>query len=127
MSFMTSRRPDTFQVWNFIDTVPPKTTQATPGHFRDHDFITLGVRTHTLACCWAFIWVRQFDLKASAEIGWCGQAGKTFHQNSGAWNAEKYWSLDMQPCEQHCLTHTFLPFDTARTQPCLLTLDVDVT
>eukprot|EP01045_Picozoa_sp_COSAG04_P019220 COSAG04_NODE_1848_length_5409_cov_7.118644_2_plen_57_part_00 len=47
---MTSRRPDTFQVWNFIDTVPPNTTQATPGHFRDHDFITLGVRTHTPAC-----------------------------------------------------------------------------
>ena len=63
MSFMTSRRPDTFQVWNFIDTVPPNTTQATPGHFRDHDFITLG-------------------------------AGKTFHQASGAWNAERYWSLE---------------------------------
>ena len=66
MSFMTSRRPDTFQVWNFIDTVPPNTTQATPGHFRDHDFITLG-------------------------------AGKTFHQASGAWNVEKYWSLNEQP------------------------------
>ena len=36
-----------------------------------------------------------------------GLPQKTFHQNSGAWNAEKYWSLDMQPCEQHCLTHTF--------------------
>jgi hypothetical protein len=39
---MTSRRPDTFRVWNFIDTVPPATTQATPGHFRDHGYITLG-------------------------------------------------------------------------------------
>ena len=29
MSFMTSRRPDTFGVWNFIDTVPPNTTLST--------------------------------------------------------------------------------------------------
>lgn len=42
MSFMTSRRPDTFGVWNFIDTVPTS-TQATPGHFKDHGYITLGL------------------------------------------------------------------------------------
>jgi arylsulfatase A-like enzyme len=42
MSFMTSRRPDTFQVWNFIDTVP-KNTSSTPGHFRDYGYITLGL------------------------------------------------------------------------------------
>lgn len=35
MSFMTGRRPDTFGVWNFIDTVPMNTS-ATPGHFKDH-------------------------------------------------------------------------------------------
>jgi iduronate 2-sulfatase len=65
MSFMTGRRPDTFGVWNFIDTVPLNTS-ATPGHFKDHGYITLG-------------------------------AGKTFHQNAGAWNAEKYWNLDEKP------------------------------
>ena len=42
MSFMTSRRPDTFRVWNFIDTVPPETTQSTPGHFRDHGYNATG-------------------------------------------------------------------------------------
>jgi len=42
MSFMTSKRPDTNRVWNFIDT-NPLTTQATPGHFRDHGYITLGL------------------------------------------------------------------------------------
>lgn len=62
MSFMTSRRPDTYGVWNFIDTVPTE-TQATPGHFKDHGYITLGL-------------------------------GKGFHQNNGAWNAEKYWDVD---------------------------------
>ena len=40
MSFMTGRRPDTFGEWNFIDTVPTNTS-ATPGHFRDHGYITL--------------------------------------------------------------------------------------
>lgn len=38
MSFMTSKRPDTNRVWNFIDT-NPLTTQATPGHFRDHGYL----------------------------------------------------------------------------------------
>lgn len=74
MSFMTSKRPDTNGVWNFIDT-NPLTTQATPGHFRDHGYITLGL-------------------------------GKTFHQDFGAWNAAKYWSLvRVQLCcrlQQHC-------------------------
>ena len=96
---MTSRRPDTFQVWNFIDTVPTSTqvrpnwhslaaragqgrlkqgragqqsaaltlaarAQSTPGHFRDHGYITLG-------------------------------AGKTFHQANGAWSASR--SLRIRP------------------------------
>eukprot|EP00041_Stephanoeca_diplocostata_P018983 m.402447 g.402447 ORF g.402447 m.402447 type:complete len:633 (-) comp21178_c0_seq8:277-2175(-) len=65
MSFMTGRRPDTYQVWNFIDTVP-ENCSATPGHFRDHGYITLGL-------------------------------GKTFHQDSGAWNAQAYWSLEDKP------------------------------
>ena len=65
MSFMMSRRPDTNEVWNFIDT-NPLNESATPGHFRDHGYITLGL-------------------------------GKTFHQGSGAWNAEAYWSVDEKP------------------------------
>ena len=65
MSFMMSRRPDTNEVWNFIDT-NPLNESATPGHFRDHGYITLGL-------------------------------GKTFHQDSGAWNANAYWSVDEQP------------------------------
>ena len=60
MSFMTSRRPDTFGVWNFIDTVP-NTTLSTPRMFRDAGYLTLGL-------------------------------GKTFHQDSGAWNAANTWS-----------------------------------
>ena len=46
------------QVWNFIDA-NPLTTQATPGHFRDNGYLSLGL-------------------------------GKTFHENGGAWNADKY-------------------------------------
>jgi len=42
MSFMTGHRPDTYQVWNFIDTVP-LTTQSTPGHFKDNGYLTLGL------------------------------------------------------------------------------------
>lgn len=42
MSFMTSRRPDTNEVWNFIDT-NELNGSATPGHFRDHGYITLGL------------------------------------------------------------------------------------
>ena len=42
MSFMTSRRPDTFGVWNFIDTVP-NTTLSTPRMFRDAGYLTLGL------------------------------------------------------------------------------------
>jgi hypothetical protein len=41
-SFMTSRRPDTHQVWNFIDA-NPLNTSATPGHFKDHGYLTLGL------------------------------------------------------------------------------------
>ena len=52
------------------------------------------------------IWLGQFG-SLSRDRMVRTQAGKTFHQNSGAWNAEKYWSLDMQPCEQHSLTRTF--------------------
>jgi len=53
MSFMTGRRPDTFGVWNFIDTVPLNTS-ATPGHFRDHGYITLGAGKtfHQAAGAW---------------------------------------------------------------------------
>jgi arylsulfatase A-like enzyme len=53
MSFMTSKRPDTNRVWNFIDT-NPLTTQATPGHFRDHGYITLGLGKtfHQAAGAW---------------------------------------------------------------------------
>ena len=64
-SFMTSRRPDTNRVWNFIDA-NPITTQATPGHFRDAGYLTLGL-------------------------------GKTFHEDGGAWNADRYWSTDDKP------------------------------
>ena len=41
-SFMTSRRPDTNQVWNFIDA-NPLSTVATPGHFRDAGYLALGL------------------------------------------------------------------------------------
>lgn len=41
-SFMTSLRPDTNQVWNFIDA-NPKSTQATPGHFKDAGYLALGL------------------------------------------------------------------------------------
>jgi len=41
-SFMTSRRPDTHKVWNFIDANPTNTS-ATPGHFRDHGYLALGL------------------------------------------------------------------------------------
>ena len=64
-SFMTSRRPDTNKVWNFIDA-NPLTTQAIPGYFRDHGYLSLGL-------------------------------GKTFHENQGAWNADKYWNTSVRP------------------------------
>ena len=41
-SCRTSRRPDTHQVWNFIDA-NPLNTSATPGHFRDYGYLTLGL------------------------------------------------------------------------------------
>ena len=41
-SFLTSLRPDTNKVYNFIDA-NPRTTQAVPGHFRDHGYLTLGL------------------------------------------------------------------------------------
>lgn len=62
MSFMTSLRPDTNKVWNFIDT-NPLDSLATPGWFKSFNYLTYGL-------------------------------GKTFHQDSGAWNAERYWSPD---------------------------------
>ena len=60
-----SKRPDTNKVWNFIDA-NPLSTQATPGHFRDNGYITLGL-------------------------------GKTFHEDSGAWNADAYWNTTLRP------------------------------
>jgi iduronate 2-sulfatase len=53
MSFMTSRRPDSSGVWNFIDTVTLD-TQATPGHFKDHGYLTLGLGKmfHQAAGAW---------------------------------------------------------------------------
>merc|ERR1712216_576606 len=42
MSFMTSRRPDTTRVWNFIDTVSVDTVSV-PRHFRDNGYLTLGL------------------------------------------------------------------------------------
>ena len=47
MSFMTGRRPDTFGVWNFIDTVPMNTS-ATPGHFKDHGLVTPPLKSFML-------------------------------------------------------------------------------
>ena len=41
MSFMTGRRPDTFDVWNFIDVVPSNTTSI-PSFFRSQGYLTLG-------------------------------------------------------------------------------------
>jgi iduronate 2-sulfatase len=64
-SFMTSVRPDRNKVWNFIDA-NPMTTQATPGHFKEADYLSLGL-------------------------------GKTFHEEQGAWNADKYWSTEVLP------------------------------
>ena len=64
-SFMTSKRPDTNKVWNFIDA-NPLSTQATPGHFRDAGYLTLGL-------------------------------GKTFHEDNGKWNEDKYWNNTVKP------------------------------
>ena len=64
-SFLTSIRPDTNQVWNFIDA-NPLTSTSTPKHFKDHGYLTLGL-------------------------------GKTFHEKSGAWNADEYWSTNIKP------------------------------
>jgi len=41
-SFMTGLRPDNHKVFNFIDSNPVD-TQAIPGHFRDHGYLTLGL------------------------------------------------------------------------------------
>ena len=41
-SFMTGLRPDTNKVFNFIDS-NPLDTQAIPGHFRNHGYLTLGL------------------------------------------------------------------------------------
>jgi len=50
---MTSKRPDTNKVWNFIDA-NPLSTQATPGHFRDNGYLTLGLGKtfHEAAGAW---------------------------------------------------------------------------
>lgn len=64
-SFLSGRRPDRDQVWNFIDA-SPLNASAIPGHFRDNGYLTLGL-------------------------------GKTFHEDAGAWNAEKFWSLEDKP------------------------------
>ena len=42
MSFMNSRRPDTTQIWNFVDVVPENTI-STPRHFRDNGYLTLSL------------------------------------------------------------------------------------
>jgi iduronate 2-sulfatase len=41
-SFLTGRRPDTHQVWNFIDA-NPLNTSAVPGYFREHGYLSLGL------------------------------------------------------------------------------------
>ena len=41
-SFLTSTRPDRNGVWNFIDA-NPLTSSATPGWFRDHGYLSLGL------------------------------------------------------------------------------------
>lgn len=41
-SFLTGLRPDTHQVWNFLDA-NPLSTRAIPGHFRDNGYLTLGL------------------------------------------------------------------------------------
>lgn len=64
-SFLTGRRPDTNQVWNFIDSNPTNSS-AIPGHFRDAGYLALGL-------------------------------GKTFHEASGAWNADAYWNTSFLP------------------------------
>ena len=42
MSFMHSRRPGSFDVYNFIDTAPTETISV-PRHFRDAGYLTLGL------------------------------------------------------------------------------------
>jgi iduronate 2-sulfatase len=41
-SFLTGRRPDRSQVWNFLDS-NPLNASAIPGHFRDNGYLTLGL------------------------------------------------------------------------------------
>ena len=41
-SFMTSLRPDANQVWNFLDA-NPLSTQATPGLFKEHGYLSMGL------------------------------------------------------------------------------------
>eukprot|EP00045_Choanoeca_perplexa_P015050 m.181905 g.181905 ORF g.181905 m.181905 type:complete len:521 (-) comp16876_c0_seq4:2581-4143(-) len=41
-SFMSSRRPNTYDVWNFIDAVPTTITSL-PRVFRDNGYLTLGL------------------------------------------------------------------------------------
>ena len=65
-SFLTGLRPDTNQVWNFIDANPNATTVATPGWFRDHGYTSLGL-------------------------------GKTFHEDQGAWMADRFWNTSVLP------------------------------
>ena len=41
-SFLTGRRPDRNQVWNFIDN-NPLNSSAIPGHFRDNGYMSMGL------------------------------------------------------------------------------------
>mmetsp|Transcript_24362 Transcript_24362/g.87015 ORF Transcript_24362/g.87015 Transcript_24362/m.87015 type:complete len:508 (+) Transcript_24362:144-1667(+) len=41
-SFLHSLRPDTFRVWNFLDA-NPLSAPTTPGWFRDHGYLALGL------------------------------------------------------------------------------------
>ena len=98
MSFMTSKRPDTNRVWNFIDT-NPVSTQATPGHFRDHGYVSYPLCSPLAPTGPALLPLGSPWLSpaATATFQITLGLGKTFHQASGAWNAEKYWSLDERP------------------------------
>jgi len=73
MSFMHSRRPDTSQVWNFIDTLPLDTISV-PRHFRDNGYLTLG-------------------------LGKAFHQGNGSANSLGCWNAQNTWSnISGYPC-----------------------------
>jgi arylsulfatase A-like enzyme len=72
-SFLTGRRPDRSQVWNFIDANPID-APATPRLFRDAGYLTLGAGKgfHENAGCWnaANVWSNRTAGKA-AGAPWC--------------------------------------------------------